>query len=73
MVSKGVHMLTHEQIVQAVAKAATKFPVTKGSYCGSYANGNATEESDVDVLVEFIQPHVSLLTIIGLKHNVEGE
>ena len=66
-------MLTHEQIVQAVEKAATKFPLTKVSYFGSYADGKATEESDLDVLVEFIQPHVSLLTIIGLKHNLEGE
>ncbi|MCL2460698.1 MAG: nucleotidyltransferase domain-containing protein [Euryarchaeota archaeon] len=66
-------MLTHEEIVRAVAKAATEFPLTKVSYFGSYADGNATEESDLDVLVEFIQPHVSLLMIIGLKHKLEGE
>ena len=29
-------MLTHEQIVKAVEKAATKFPLTKVSYFGSY-------------------------------------
>ena len=28
----GMHMLTHEQIVKAVAKAATEFPLTKVLY-----------------------------------------
>jgi len=66
-------MLTHEQIVQAVAKAATKFPLTKVSYFGSYADGNATEESDLDLLVEFTTDAISLLKIIALKHNLEDE
>jgi len=66
-------MLTHEQIVRAVEKAATKFPLTKVSYFGSYADGNATEESDLDVLVEFTTDAVSLLKIVGLKHNLEDE
>jgi predicted nucleotidyltransferase len=68
-----VHMLTHEQIVNAVAKAATKFPLTRVSYFGSYADGIATEESDLDVLVEFTTDAVSLLKIIALKHNLEDE
>jgi len=66
-------MLTHEQIVRAVAKAATKFPLTKVSYFGSYADGKATEESDLDLLVEFTTDAVSLLKIIDLKHNLEDE
>jgi len=66
-------MLTHEQIVDAVEKAATKFPLTKVSYFGSYADGKATEESDLDLLVEFTTDVVSLLKIIGLKHNLEDE
>jgi predicted nucleotidyltransferase len=66
-------MLTHEEIVNAVAKAATQFSLKKVSYFGSYADGKATEESDLDLLVEFIRPHVSVLTIIGLKHNLEDE
>ena len=66
-------MLTHEEIVKAVAKAATQFSLEKVSYFGSYANGNTTEESYLDVLVEFTNPPVSLLTIIDLKHNLEDE
>ena len=67
-------MLTHEQIVKAVAKAATKFPLTKVSYFGSYADGRATEESDLDVLVEFIDDDlISLLDVVKLKCNLEDE
>jgi len=66
-------MLTHEQIVQAVAKAATKFPLTKVSYFGSYADGKATEESDLDLLVEFTTDAVSLLDVIDVKLNLEDE
>ena len=66
-------MLTHEKIASAVRKAAREFPLTKASYFGSYADGRATEESDLDLLVEFEEPAVSILTIIGLKHEIEDE
>jgi predicted nucleotidyltransferase len=66
-------MLTHEEIVSAVKKATTEFPLTRVSYFGSYADGCATENSDLDLLVEFEQESVSILTIIGLKHHMEDE
>ena len=66
-------MLTHEQIVDAVKKAACEFPLSKASYFGSYADGRATEGSDLDLLVEFNTDAVSILTIIGLKHYLEDE
>jgi predicted nucleotidyltransferase len=64
-------MLTHEKIVDAVEKAAQEFPLTKVAYFGSYAKGQATEESDLDLLVEFEEPAVSILTVIRLKHYLE--
>jgi len=66
-------MLTHEKIVEAVKKAAGEFPLTKAEYFGSYADGCATEQSDLDLLVEFREPAISILTIIGLKHFLEDE
>ena len=67
-------MLTHEQIVRAVAKAATTFPLTKVLYFGSYADGKATEESDLDLLVEFGDDRsLTLLDIVRLEHNLQGE
>jgi predicted nucleotidyltransferase len=67
-------MLTHEQIVNAVAKAATKFQLNKVLYFGSYADGKATEESDLDLLVEFANDdEISLLDVIRFQNGLEDE
>lgn len=66
-------MLTHEIIVTAVKKAAKEFPLTKASYFGSYAEQRATEDSDLDLLVEFEQPAVSILSIVRLKRYLEEQ
>ena len=66
-------MLTHEIIVAAVKKAANEFPLVKVAYFGSYAEQRATEESDLDLIVEFNQPAVSIMTIIRLKHYLEEQ
>jgi len=71
--SENKKLLTHDMIVGAVKKAAQEFPLTKADYFGSYADGCATYESDLDVLVEFDVPAVSILTIIGLKQFLEEE
>ena len=47
--------------------------MTNVEYFGSYAEGKATEKSDLDLLVEFDVPAVSILTIIKLKHYLEAE
>ena len=66
-------MLTHDRIVDAVKKAAREFPLTKVGYFGTYANGLANEDSDLDLLVEFEESTVSILKIIMLKHYLEDE
>jgi len=66
-------MLTHDRIVHVINKAANEFPLIKVDYFGSYANGEATENSDLDLLVEFIEPAVSILSIIRLKNYLEDE
>ena len=47
--------------------------MTSVEYFGSYAEGQATEKSDLDLLVEFDVPAISILTIIKLKHYLEAE
>ena len=64
-------MLAHEKIVEAIRIAASEFPITRAEYFGSYADGYATEDSDLDLLVEFTEPSISILTIISLKHFLE--
>ena len=66
-------MLTHEKICQAISKVAVEFLLTKVSYFGSYAEGRAAKGSDLDLLVEFVRPNVSLWTIAGLKYSLEDE
>ena len=67
-------MLTHDQIVKAVAKAATKFQLNKVLYFGSYADGKATEESDLDLLVEFTNDdEISLLDVIRFQNGLEKD
>ena len=40
---------------------------------GSYADGRATSQSDLDLLVEFDRPSVSLITLNELKYDLEEQ
>ena len=59
-------VLSIEKIIDSVAIIAQEYPIKKANLFGSYANGNNTPESDVDILVEFTTPRVSLLTLKSL-------
>jgi uncharacterized protein len=37
---------------------------------GSYANGNVTENSDIDFLVKFAVPVPSIFAVMGLKEEI---
>ena len=64
-------MLTVQQISDSVKIASQEYPLRKVELFGSYAKGKNTPQSDVDLLVEFAQPRVSLLTIGALKLRME--
>ena len=64
-------MLTIQQITDGVLVASREYPLRKVELFGSYASGKNTPQSDVDLLVEFIQPYVSLLTLGSLKCRME--
>ena len=64
-------MLTIEQIAKSVAVASLEYPLRKVELFGSYAKGTNRPDSDVDLLVSFTQPRVSLLTINALKYRME--
>ena len=64
-------MLTVQQISDCVHTASLEYPLRKVELFGSYANGKSTSQSDVDLLVEFTQPRVSLLTLSSLKYRME--
>ena len=64
-------MLTVQKIEDCVRVASREYPLRKVELFGSYASGKSTPQSDVDLLVEFVQPQVSLLTLNALKLRME--
>jgi len=68
---KGVAiMLTIDKIKQEVEALADKYNISKVDLFGSYATGNATEESDADFLVEFSVPIPSIFAVMGFKEEL---
>ncbi|MBQ9210359.1 MAG: nucleotidyltransferase domain-containing protein [Clostridia bacterium] len=63
-------MPTLDMIQDAVNQAATEYPVKRIELFGSYANGTADDESDVDFLVEFAENPTSLVQICGLRETL---
>lgn len=66
-------LLTVDKIQQGVRKISKNYPIKKVSLFGSYADGNFDENSDVDLLVEFDVPHVSLFLLSGLRLRLQDE
>jgi len=63
-------MLSIEEVKSKVLPILKKYDITKASLFGSIARGEATKESDVDILVEF-RGDKSLLDLAGLKIELE--
>lgn len=64
-------MLSVEQITQAVQEAALSYPIQRVCLFGSYADGTATEESDIDLYVQFQQSPISFFRVMGLRGMLE--
>lgn len=64
-------MLDLKQIIDAARVVANEYPISRIELFGSYAEGNNTPESDVDLLIEFKSDAVSLLTLAAVKNRVE--
>ena len=65
-------VLDIEDIKNAVITHSTKYPIKNIGLFGSYARGEADEESDIDLLVEF-EDRISLMKVIGLKARLETD
>ena len=64
-------MPTIQQIKSCINEAAKEFSLQRVDLFGSYASGKNTKDSDIDLLVEFKEPYVSLITIRSLKNYME--
>lgn len=65
-------MLTINKIKNSISDIIVKYPIKKISLFGSYADGSASEESDIDILVEFLSPNVSLFLLSDIKNEIES-
>ena len=63
-------MKSIETIRRVVSESALHYPVKRVDLFGSYANGLANENSDVDLLVEFSESPISLFKISGFQATV---
>lgn len=64
-------MLDIQDIISGVTLAAQEYPIKKAELFGSYANGTNRPDSDVDLLIEFNAPRISLLTLNQIKYRLE--
>ena len=70
--AKGVmEMPTMETIRSAVNDLKASYDLCSVHVFGSYAEGRATPQSDLDLLVEFDRPSVSLIRLSALKCDLE--
>ena len=64
-------MPTVETIQHVVNSLKATYALRTVNIFGSYAEGRATPQSDLDLLVEFDEPSVSLIRLNALKYDLE--
>ena len=64
-------MLSVQKIVDNMAVVAKEYPIERAELFGSYANGQSTAASDVDIIMEFSTPQVSLLMLNDIRYRLE--
>ena len=63
-------MMTIEEIKSIIMPILKKYGVSRAGVFGSLVRSEATEDSDIDLLVE-IEGRMSLLDFVGLKLELE--
>ena len=66
-------MPTEETIRSVLQGLQSTYSLRRAHIFGSYADGRATSQSDLDLLVEFDRPAVSLITLNTLKYDLEEQ
>lgn len=62
--------MTRSEIISIIIPILKKYDIIKASLFGSIVRGEATEKSDIDILVEFKKGR-TLLDLVGLKLELE--
>ncbi|WP_028309611.1 nucleotidyltransferase family protein [Desulfitibacter alkalitolerans] len=61
------------EIRDVVSKIAKKYPILSIDLFGSYASGEASKDSDIDLIVYFDENVASLFDMSGLKLDIQDE
>ncbi len=64
-------MININSIRANIEPLVEKYNIDSIDLFGSYANGNATEKSDIDLLVKFVVPVPSIFAVMGFKEELE--
>ena len=64
-------VLSVQKIIDNMAVVAKEYPIERAEFFGSYANGQSTAASDVDIIMEFSTPQVSLLMLNDIRYRLE--
>ena len=62
--------MTIETIKNAVLELIDRYPISRVTLFGSRASGTNSENSDVDLIMEFYAP-ITLITLSAIKLNLE--
>jgi len=65
-------MVSIETVKREIVKIASAYGIKKANLFGSYADGTATERSDLDLLLEFETHSISIFKLAGIKIQLEG-
>ncbi len=63
--------MTITDIKKVVSQVAPAYPVLSIDLFGSYANDEATDDSDIDLLVYFNEKVASLFDVSGIKLDIQ--
>lgn len=63
-------MISIETIKEAILPVLVSHQIKRAGIFGSVATGEATDESDIDILIE-LDTKIGLLEFIGIKHKLE--
>lgn len=61
-----------DELVKQLAELLAAHPIKSAALFGSYARGEETPESDIDLLVEYSKP-LSLFGIAGIQIDLEDK
>ncbi len=64
-------MLTKEEIKEKIIPVLEQFDIARASLFGSFARGDQSENSDVDIIIEFRSPeNRSLLDLVAVEQEI---